>query len=355
LNALYVPGRLCLMGEHSDWAASYRLTHPEISRGYCLVAGTDQGLRAEACPIAGALEIESILPHGEEMGPARIQATAPALAAAAAGADFFSYAAGVAAEAIERFQVGGLRLRVQSDLPVRKGLSSSAAVCVLVARAFSEAYELGLDLDAEMDLAYAGERRTGSECGRMDQICAYGRQVTSLVFDGNDLDVEVVEPGAAFHFLIVDLRRGKDTRRILSDLNACFPDTEGALARRVREGLGEANARLVAEGRRAIEAGDRGGLGACLNDAQARFDEAVAPASEELQSPRLHEILAHPAVVELALGAKGVGSQGDGSVQVLARDARAREELARRLEEEEGVVCLPLSLGNERPSDEAVG
>ncbi|MCP3983968.1 MAG: GHMP kinase [bacterium] len=343
------------MGEHSDWAAGYRRTHPEISRGHCLVAGTDQGLHAEARPIADALEIESVLPHGEEMGPARIQATVAALTDAAAGADFFSYAAGVAAEAIERFQVGGLRMRVDSDLPVRKGLSSSAAVCVLVARAYSKAYGLGLDVATEMDLAYAGERRTGSECGRMDQVCAYGRQVTSLVFDGEGLQVDVVEPGAEFHFLIVDLRRGKDTRRILSDLNACYPNTQGAVARRVREGLGQANIRLVAEGRRAIETGDVVGLGACLDEAQTLFDEAVAPASQELRSPRLHEILDHPAVSELAHGAKGIGSQGDGSVQVLAHDVEAREELARRLETEEGVHCLRLSLGSGRDEGEGLG
>lgn len=341
---LFVPGRLCLMGEHSDWAAGYRRTHPGIPRGHCLVAGTDQGLRAKAEPIAGALEIQSVLPHGEEVGPARIRATPDSLADAATGADFFSYAAGVAAEAVSRFQVGGLRLQMRSDLPVRKGLSSSAAVCVLVARAFSRAYDLGLDAATEMDVAYAGERRTGSECGRMDQVCAYGRRVTSLVFDGDDLEVEVVEPGAELHFLIVDLRRGKDTRRILSDLNACYPDTAGALARRVRHALGDANARIVAAARRALEAGQVEVLGALLDEAQALFDEAVAPASEELRSPRLHEILEHPAVAELALGAKGVGSQGDGAAQVLARDAQARSELARRLEAEADVHCLALTV-----------
>ncbi len=339
-----MPGRLCLMGEHSDWAAGYRRSHPDIAPGLCLVAGTDQGLRAEAEPIAGALEIESVLPHGEEVGPARIQATPASLAHAAAGADFFSYAAGAAAEMVERFQVGGLRLRTSSDLPVRKGLSSSAAVCVLVARAYSQAYELGLDVAAEMDVAYAGERRTGSECGRMDQVCAFGRRVTSVAFDGDELEVEIVEPGAELHFLVVDLRRGKDTRRILADLNACFPDATGALASRVRHGLGEANRGIVQRARAAVEAGDAPTLGALLDEAQALFDEAVAPASEELRSPRLHEVLDHPAVAELAHGAKGVGSQGDGAAQILARSEQARDALARRLEAEEGVHCLPLTV-----------
>lgn len=341
---LFVPGRLCLLGEHSDWAAGYRSTHPEISPGGCLVSGTDQGLRAEAAPIPGVLEIETTLPHGDEIGPARLRADPAELGRAASGADFFSYVAGVAAELVSQYGVGGLQLRIQSDLPVRKGLSSSAAVCVLVARAYSRAYGLGLSVEEEMDLAYRGERRTGSECGRMDQICAYGRRVSAVRFDADGLLAEAVEPGGVFHLLIVDLRRGKDTRRILLDLNACFPDTSGALAARVREALGPRNQELIARARAALEKGDPAALGRAMSEAQELFDTYVSPASEELRSPRLHEILAHPAVAELGHGAKGVGSQGDGCAQVVTKSAEARDELAARLEREEGVRGYPLTI-----------
>ena len=77
-----------------------------------------------------------------------------------------------------------------------KGLSSSAALCVLVARAFSRAYGLGLSARAEMELAYAGERLAGSECGRMDQVCALGREPQLLTFDGEELAIESVAAGA---------------------------------------------------------------------------------------------------------------------------------------------------------------
>lgn len=46
--ALFVPGRLCLFGEHSDWAGALRARRPGLAPGRCLVAGTDQGLRAVA-------------------------------------------------------------------------------------------------------------------------------------------------------------------------------------------------------------------------------------------------------------------------------------------------------------------
>ena len=344
MTELFVPGRLCLFGEHSDWAGGYRATHPEIPAGRCLVSGTDQGLRAEAEPLTDTLELTTVLPSGEEIGPARIAARRDELAAAARSADFFSYAAGTAGVLQERFGTGGLRLRIRSDLPVRKGLSSSAAICVLTARALSETYGLGLGPAEEMAVAYEGERRTGSECGRMDQVCAYGRRVTQLRFDGHELDVREVQPGGVLHLLVLDLRRGKDTRRILADLNACFPDAPGPVAAGVRHALGEANSKLLARARTAIERGDPSALGALMSEAQALFDEQVAPACPELASPRLHELLANPALAELAHGAKGVGSQGDGCAQVVARGPAERDQLARRLESDLGVRSYRLTL-----------
>jgi galactokinase len=345
---LFVPGRLCLFGEHSDWAGGWRRVRPELAPGVCLVAGTDQGIRGKAEP-ASVFEITSLLTSGQKVGPVRIAARREALAEAARGADFFSYAAGVAAEMVERHGVGGLRLHVSGDLPVQKGLSSSAAICVLVARAFASVYGLTLSPRDEMELAYAGERRTGSECGRMDQVCAFGRRVTALRFDGDHFEVEPLEIGAELQLLIVDLRRGKDTRRILADLNACFPGAPGPVAARVREALGPANALLLRQARAALEAGDAPALGALMLEAQALFDAQVAPASPaELAAPRLHAVLAHPALRELAYGGKGVGSQGDGCAQIVACGPEERTRLAAVLEHDLNVRCWPLTPGGAR-------
>jgi galactokinase len=345
LAELFVPGRLCLFGEHSDWAAGYRPYNSELPRGHCIATGTDQGLHARAERLPGRLEITTALPDGGARGPESFALDVRALDAAAGRENFFRYAAGVAAEICEQFEVDGARIEItRTDLPIRKGLSSSAAVCVLVVRAFSELYALGLDDRAEMELAYAGERRAGSECGRLDQICALGQRPVFLTFDGDDVAVELLEPGATFWMLVVDLARSKDTRRILADLNRCFPDTPGALAQRVRDALGHGNAALLARARDLLEQGDGAGLGALMSEAQALFDASVAPASAELRAPRLHEVLDHPAVRELAWGGKGVGSQGDGCAQLIARGPEERDTLAGRLERELGVRCLPLTL-----------
>jgi galactokinase len=178
----------------------------------------------------------------------------------------------------------------------------------------------------------------------MDQVCAFGRTTTHLTFDGDRFDVAPCPVGGPIDVLIVDLGRAKDTRRILADLHACFPDAPGACAAGVRDALGPRNAAIVEEARRVLGRGDGRMLGRLMTQAQATFDALVAPACPELRAPRLHEVLGHPAVRELAWGGKGVGSQGDGCAQLVARGPEQRVRLARRLEADLGLVCLPLTV-----------
>jgi len=183
--SLFVPGRLCLFGEHTDWAAEYGR-----HRGFCLVVGTDQGLSGEA-RASDSFTVETLIPdkHGRPSGRRRQMSCTwdlETLTQAAKDQDeFFRYAAGVAYQMCARPEVsGGLDLRITGmDLPLRKGVSSSAAVCILVAQAFNEAYELRLFPHELMELAYLGEKLTGSQCGRMDQACIYGKTPVLLTFD----------------------------------------------------------------------------------------------------------------------------------------------------------------------------
>ena len=61
MTRLFVPGRLCLFGEHSDWAGGYRDVLPDQPPGYCLVMGTDQGIHAVAEARSETFEITSNL------------------------------------------------------------------------------------------------------------------------------------------------------------------------------------------------------------------------------------------------------------------------------------------------------
>jgi galactokinase len=342
---IFVPGRLCLFGEHSDWAGALRQIEPGVAPGACIVTGTDQGITATVEP-SHDFELTSRLPDGGTRGPYRLPMHGPALRAAARAGSFVSYAAGAAAELWDRFQPPGVRLNVvRMDLPIARGLSSSAAICVAVARAFNLVHGLGLDVRTEMEIAYRGEVAAGSLCGRMDQACAYGRRVVVLGFDGGAMSVEPLRPARGLALLIVDLQHAKNTRRILADLNTVFRTSGDPRQALLRHALGPANLDLCRRARAALSAGDAAALGALMVEAQALFDDAVLPACpSELRAPRLHAVLSHPAARDLAWGGKGVGSQGDGAAQLVCRGAEARSALIRELARTADVRCWPLDI-----------
>lgn len=123
---------------------------------------------------------------------------------------FWAHVAGTAYKMVVEHAVAGLRIdNYRTTLPFKKGLSSSAAVCVAVrapllgglcaahlassscqstqeitlppddcatclqvARAFNRAYGLQLSTRREMECAYQGERLTPSLCGRMVRYLA---------------------------------------------------------------------------------------------------------------------------------------------------------------------------------------
>ncbi len=343
---LFVPGRVCLFGEHSDWAGGHRRTNSALGVGMTLLCGTEQGLYAEVAAHPGALALTSTTPAGEHLGPHQVVMEPQALLAEARSGGFWSYAAGVAYQILTRYPVRGLVLdNYRTDLPIRKGLSSSAAICVLVARAFNQVYDLGLSLRDEMELAYQGETTTPSRCGRMDQGCAFGRRPILMTFDADDLTVTELKAGREIHLVLVDLCAQKDTSKILERLNRCYPVARSETERGVQQLLGPINRRIVSEAVDALALGDTQRLGGLMVEAQAAFDRYGSPACpEELTAPVLHRVLSYGALQNHIWGGKGVGSQGDGCAQVVARsraDQDAALELVRR---ELGMTGLKLTI-----------
>ena len=339
---IFVPGRLCLFGEHSDWAGMYRSINSEIVMGNAIVSGIEQGIYATAekadrfiMMAAPELSTES---WECEMDTVKL------LHAAQQGG-YYSYVAGVASYINDNYRVGGVKITVEKqDLPIKSGLSSSAAICVLVARAFNQLYHLHMNIKGEMQSAFRGEQRTPSRCGRMDQACAYGVKPVLMEFDGGEINSRELRVGATFHWVIANLMASKDTVRILTDLNKAFPFAENEAERRLQEALGPDNQAIVRKAQKLLENGDTAGLGHLMCEAQALFDEKVSPMCPELKAPILHTVLADPVVKDLSYGAKGVGSQGDGSVQFLAKDEAAAGQLQAYLEKEKGMPSFTLTI-----------
>ncbi len=326
---LFVPGRLCLFGEHTDWAGHYRTMNADIVPGAAIVTGIEQGIYAEV-EKSSIFEVQCTATDmygGWHDFACRMDEQE--LKRIARSGDFFCYCAGVASYMLEWYKVGGVRIKItEMTLPMKSGLSSSAAICVLVARAFNLIYKLHLNTLGEMNIAYVGEQRTSSRCGRLDQACAFGVKPNLMTFDGDEIEVQPLNVKKRLHWVFADLCGEKDTIKILADLNKAYPFASNEMERLEHEALGIRNQEIVEKAIKYMAEGDRESLGKLMTETEELFDRQVAPmCPSELTSPKLKAVLADEHIKELTYGGKGVGSHGDGSVQFLAKSADAQQEL----------------------------
>jgi galactokinase len=219
--AVHAPGRVNLIGEHTDYNQGLVLPCA-IDRGTIAVAArrSDASLRVHSVAIDATGVVE----------PGRF----------ARGRGWLDYAGGVVeAFRSEGLPVAGLDVALAGDLPRESGLSSSASLAVALVALLDAAAGAGLVPAERARLAWRAESEfVGVPCGRMDQLAsALGRRDCALRIDCRDFAVTPVPlPGAArLRLLIVD----SGVRRRLG---------AGAYGRRRREcaaALAEARARGI--------------------------------------------------------------------------------------------------------------
>ena len=337
---LFVPGRLCIMGEHSDWAGKYRKDNNKLEKGYAIVTGIEEGIYAK-CKLANNFIVRFIKDNNMYF---ECSMNLEKLIKVAENGDFFSYVAGVAYCIKKIYDVGGIEINITNEtVPIKKGLASSAAICVLVTKAFNQLYNLNLSTLDEMNIAYQGEITTPSRCGRLDQACIFGKKPVLMVFDGENVSIEKIKVGNNLYFVFADLMSKKDTIKILESLNKSFPFAKNIQDNNIQKGLGKINKNNIKKSIEFIENGDAKGLGKMLTKAQADFDKYVAPSClHELKSPLLHKTLNNEYIKKLSYGGKGVGSQGDGAIQFLAKNRKNQLEIKRYLQKELGMNAYTL-------------
>jgi UTP-glucose-1-phosphate uridylyltransferase/galactokinase len=345
MKKLFVPGRLCLFGEHTDWAGHYRTMNADVAPGAAIVTGIEQGIYAEVekSPI---FELQSVAPEIEgQWQDFACRMDEQELKRIAKSGSFFCYCAGVASYMLEWYKVGGVRIKITSmTLPMKSGLSSSAAICVLVARAFNLLYNLNLNTLGEMNIAYVGELRTSSRCGRLDQACAFGVKPNLMTFDGDEVEVQSLNVKKPLYWVFADLCGEKDTVKILRDLNKAYPFASTEEEQREHDALGPLNQDIVDRAIKYMAEGEVEQLGKLMTEAEELFNSHVTPmCPSELEAPKLRAILADPQIQPLVYGGKGVGSHGDGSVQFLARNPDCQQELIDYLNAQ-GMKAYPLTI-----------
>lgn len=189
LAAARAPGRVNLIGEHTDYNEGLVLPCAIDRDTLALVAPRDDG--RFACV------------SREEPEPVHFDRDA-----APPAGRFGAYVHGVVQALAERGHVlSGVDLAVASDVPVGAGLSSSAALCVALVTALDAALELGLDPRARAEVAWRAESAfVGVPCGRMDPLAsALGRRDCALAIDCRSLHIDVIPlPGERLRLLVAD-------------------------------------------------------------------------------------------------------------------------------------------------------
>lgn len=304
------PGRLCLLGEHNDWAG-----------GASLVLPMPMGIGATAEEGANGLEVEASLE--DEWLRARFPAEGEV---DPDGGPLRFVGAAMACLSARGLSPAGARLHIDSDLPAGRGFSSSAAVTLASLDALARLSGVVMGPDELAELAYVTEHTLlGVPCGLLDQLaCAHARPLYLRWFcppRGAPIpSVRPIASRATLHLVAACFPRPRATRTILTALReAVEGDLRDAIAAERARAVHTAFA-LFADsattGARCLMEGDTRSLGALLDLCQAAYDEELAEHLPALAAPGLRAIC-----LELrrhgALGAKFSGAGGDGSVIAL--------------------------------------
>lgn len=186
-----------------EFALRFLCTLPCIwySVGYTLVCATNEGLYARV----SALDVAEIrfdhkrqgAPSSEpELGSFNLPLVVDKLVDAAKSGGFFSYIAGTAAIVLQHEKYkskytelpAGIYINnYLTTLPMRKGLSSSAAVCVLVATAFNRIFNLEFSQEDIMEVAFQVRciyhdlsHHTSPKAHQINHINTLGRDVDAV-------------------------------------------------------------------------------------------------------------------------------------------------------------------------------
>jgi galactokinase len=266
-TAWRAPGRVNLIGEHTDY-----------NGGYVLPMATEQGCTATAralteptVAITSAQRAHRVQLGLAELGPGAVVGWA----AYAAGSVWAVRESGRA--------VPGLRVHIDSNVPVGAGLSSSAAVVCSVAAAVAE--ESGRPAEADELVALAHRAETdfvGAPTGGMDQLASVKCEAGHvLLCDMRSLETESVPFDTA----------GAGLALLVTDTHAPHRNTESQYGDR-RQACHRAAEVLGVELLRDVDVAD-------LDDAIAKL-QAATPGDDTLLRRTRHVVTENARVLETA-------------------------------------------------------
>jgi len=329
------PGRVNLIGEHTDYNGGYVLPtalpqHTSVQ----LARRPDTVVRA----LSRDLGADSLTEF--RLGSEQRQQS------------WIDYVQGLTWALAERGQpITGFDLFVSSTVPLGKGLSSSASLEVAIGRAINTAYQLRL---SDFDIAMLGHRAetafVGAPVGIMDQmVCSLGDRSSALFLDASTayfrkipipptVELGVVDSGIAHSHASGDYRtRRRECEEAAAALGVRqlravsvedLPTIEALpepLNRRARHVVTE-NARVLAAVE-ALQSGAAEALGALFLESHASMRDDF-----EVSLPEIDRLVQLAADDPDAFGARLTGGGFGGAVVILCQPGTARRVTRRTVD-----------------------
>lgn len=314
----FAPGRVNLLGEHTDYNGGYVLPMALETLGVSVaVAATSK---------PGILEFHSIT----------LDQTTTRHVSDGRSGEWSDYVLGCAtAVAREHLRNGGLRLSVMTSLPIGAGLSSSAALEVACLRALNAKFGMEMSPKEIAVIAQKVENDfVGLPCGIMDQFAAsVGEPGAALFLNSRTLEYASAPKLADHAFLVVDsgvshrltdtgyatrvaeCKAARDALGIahLSDLSLAdlerIDGLQDPLDRRARHVV--TDNQLAKDGFAALQAGDAALFGELMSKSHA-----TARDNYEITVPET-DALAAAAEAAGAIGARQTGGGWGGAIVAL--------------------------------------
>lgn len=345
------PGRVNLIGEHTDYNGGFVLPAPVPQRTRAeLGRRTDNRVRAWSAGWSRERALEEY-----------------ALGTESPRRTWVDYVQGVTSVLRSAgHETSGFDLRLTSDVPGGAGLASSAALEVSVLRAIRSAFSMPID---DVTLAKLGQRAerefVGAPVGIMDQMVAsLGIEGAALFLDARTLETEVVAIPADAALIVIDsgvkheiahgeyrTRRAECERAAaalaVAELRDVRTEDLGRvdmlpepLNRRARHVVTE-NARVL-EAVRAMRAGDLARVGALFAASHASMRHDY-----EVSVPEVDALVRAAEADADVFGARLTGGGFGGAIVALARAGHERDAARRigeryeRLTGRRGTILLP--------------
>jgi len=206
------PGRVNLIGEHTDYNEGYVLPFAIDRRTFLALAPRqDRSIR-----ISSAFSDDIVVIDIDDLSPESLSGwSAYPLGVAWALGNITSIAGATSGTGVDDrlgadlATVTGVDVYLDSTVPIGAGLSSSAAIESAMALALNDVWQLGLDRQMLAKVGQLAENKAvGAPTGIMDQSASLlGRRDSAVFLDCRSLDSEIVDLGfaeAGLELLIID-------------------------------------------------------------------------------------------------------------------------------------------------------